>query len=880
MVRGPGRVSAVRPVPLEIPRPPYVDSRGPVPHWRPEVELDLRSGLPRHPFMYCKEIRCASPGRWIRCVKRVPLREKRWQLVTCPPPLARLGDPRATRDVARAGGRPRMSQLLQNPENLLGAQIRVVTTFGEEIEGELFCVDIGGSNSVVLCQRLENGHVNYKWTKTNIIREVVATGIPPTGVLEDCAQIGSKPNGSSQEASQNAARFGVGVTEQAQDCFDALSKTMQVEWEGEDIKCMGCKISKPYASWRCGRRGNRRWIRPRNAAEVAGEHVRPGATTDDVDAAVHDFVVSKNAYPSPLGYLGFPKSVSTSVNDIIAHGIPDDRPLEEGDFLNVDVTVFVEGVHGDTSCMFTVGEVDDAGLRLCEAAQRATTAGIEVCGPGVDFRCVGDSLVRLIRNGGDTLRRPRRPPRMVKLDGEFKGLRAQVTQIWKLLDSKGIAPRDEELRSAVSVLQRTEQEERQRNTRAFEGLREEMRRQKQEEIMAENSSQNPGEEEPFQEMQKQQHEMHQLTKELQRHAKELHLQSKLGLNRDKDLPMTVQAVSDDLFRFKRQIYDSGVLVPKLEVAEEQAPDPPVGALELAEDVYSARLLIRLLLRSVFRILQFIALGNLLAFGISKGSECLKEPLEGYHWWMLHLSKAAGTCVVGALMSGRIMDTVNFLMVEVLIERAASAEAIFCMFFRLTEIVMIILCNVAIFICSTTPDGVWLSITAITFVADLPESAVIMGKSGALGHHISKQLTEMQFQLCLGAEYPWWFRPIRWFTHLIMFGTIGFFACYAFFVPMQMCPDDFSKPPNIFLEWMHDAPGGSQRSKRWAQEVIPYVNDTDQGEMLPGMTFTVEPVLVEDFDDSYEKWDDEWTFQTLTNARSAQMPRCGEKHRGG
>ncbi|CAK8996506.1 Hypothetical protein SCF082_LOCUS4821 [Durusdinium trenchii] len=164
--------------------------------------------------------------------------------------------------------------------------------------------------------------------------------------------------------------------------------------------------------------------------------------------------------------------------------------------------------------------------------------------------------------------------KMVKLDGEFKGLRAQVTQIWKLLDSKGIAPRDEELRSAVSVLQRTEQEERQRNTRAFEGLREEMRRQKQE-------------------MQKQQHEMHQLTKELQRHAKELHLQSKLGLNRDKDLPMTVQAVSDDLFRFKRQIYDSGVLVPKLEVAEEQAPDPPVGALELAEDVYSARLLIRL-----------------------------------------------------------------------------------------------------------------------------------------------------------------------------------------------------------------------------------------------------------------------------------------------
>ncbi|CAE7768987.1 unnamed protein product, partial [Symbiodinium microadriaticum] len=72
------------------------------------------------------------------------------------------------------------SQALSNPESLLGAQIRVVTTFGEEIEGELFCVDIGGSNSVVLCQRLDNGRVNYKWTKMNIIREVVAMAGPPS----------------------------------------------------------------------------------------------------------------------------------------------------------------------------------------------------------------------------------------------------------------------------------------------------------------------------------------------------------------------------------------------------------------------------------------------------------------------------------------------------------------------------------------------------------------------------------------------------------------------------------------------------------------------------------------------------------------------------
>ena len=144
-----------------------------------------------------------------------------------------------------------MSQLLQNPENLLGAQIRVVTTFGEEIEGELFCVDIGGSNSVVLCQRLENGHVNYKWTKTNIIREVVATGGPPGGATEelpsvDLSELEVRAKQLEEEAAQNAGRYGVGVTEQAQDCFDALSKTMEAAWDGEEIKCMGCKISKPY----------------------------------------------------------------------------------------------------------------------------------------------------------------------------------------------------------------------------------------------------------------------------------------------------------------------------------------------------------------------------------------------------------------------------------------------------------------------------------------------------------------------------------------------------------------------------------------------------------------------------------------------------------
>jgi len=133
----------------------------------------------------------------------------------------------------------------------------------------------------------------------------------------------------------------------------------------------------------------------RAALEEAGRMVAPGVTPDEIDKAVHEFIVAQGVYPSPLGYLGFPKSVSTSVNDIIAHGIPDDRPLEDGDILNVDITVFADGHHGDTSSMFLVGSPDRGALKLCDAAQRAMMAGIQVCGPGVDFREIGTQIERV-----------------------------------------------------------------------------------------------------------------------------------------------------------------------------------------------------------------------------------------------------------------------------------------------------------------------------------------------------------------------------------------------------------------------------------------------------------------------------------------------------
>ena len=87
----------------------------------------------------------------------------------------------------------------------------------------------------------------------------------------------------------------------------------------------------------------------------AVEAARVGVTTDEIDALVHDFIVSQGAYPSPIDYLHFPKSVCTSVNEVICHGIPDKRPLQLGDYLNIDVTCFLDGFQGDNSAMALVG---------------------------------------------------------------------------------------------------------------------------------------------------------------------------------------------------------------------------------------------------------------------------------------------------------------------------------------------------------------------------------------------------------------------------------------------------------------------------------------------------------------------------------------------
>ncbi|KAI9487664.1 MAG: methionine aminopeptidase [Benjaminiella poitrasii] len=115
----------------------------------------------------------------------------------------------------------------------------------------------------------------------------------------------------------------------------------------------------------------------------------PGTTTNEIDRVVFQAIVEQNAYPSPLNYDGFPKSVCTSINNIIAHGIPDDRPLKDGDIVNVDVTVYLNGYHGDTSATFFVGEVDEKGKALVECTKECLDKAIAVCGPNVPYKEIG-----------------------------------------------------------------------------------------------------------------------------------------------------------------------------------------------------------------------------------------------------------------------------------------------------------------------------------------------------------------------------------------------------------------------------------------------------------------------------------------------------------
>jgi methionyl aminopeptidase len=125
------------------------------------------------------------------------------------------------------------------------------------------------------------------------------------------------------------------------------------------------------------------------AREVVGAAVQPGVTTDELDRIGHEFLVDHGAYPSTLGYKGFPKSLCSSVNEVICHGIPDSRVVEDGDIVNIDITAYIHGVHGDTNATFLAGDVDEETRQLVERTHEALMRGIAAVKPGRRLNVVG-----------------------------------------------------------------------------------------------------------------------------------------------------------------------------------------------------------------------------------------------------------------------------------------------------------------------------------------------------------------------------------------------------------------------------------------------------------------------------------------------------------
>ena len=130
------------------------------------------------------------------------------------------------------------------------------------------------------------------------------------------------------------------------------------------------------------------------------KYVKAGITTAELDQIAHDFTLRNEARPAPLGYHGFPKSICTSINDVICHGIPDETVLKDGDIINLDITSFKYGFHGDTSATFFVGDVSEEAKRVTECAKAAMEKGIEAVGPGATTGDIGFAINKYVTKHG------------------------------------------------------------------------------------------------------------------------------------------------------------------------------------------------------------------------------------------------------------------------------------------------------------------------------------------------------------------------------------------------------------------------------------------------------------------------------------------------
>jgi methionyl aminopeptidase len=131
-----------------------------------------------------------------------------------------------------------------------------------------------------------------------------------------------------------------------------------------------------------------------------GRHIAPGVSTDELDRIGHEFLCDHGAYPSTLGYRGFPKSLCTSLNEVICHGIPDDTVVADGDIVNIDITAFIGGVHGDTNATFLAGDVSEESRLLVERTQEAMMRGIRAAAPGRPLNAIGRVIESYARRFG------------------------------------------------------------------------------------------------------------------------------------------------------------------------------------------------------------------------------------------------------------------------------------------------------------------------------------------------------------------------------------------------------------------------------------------------------------------------------------------------
>ncbi|NMP33266.1 type I methionyl aminopeptidase [Thalassotalea sp. M1531] len=135
--------------------------------------------------------------------------------------------------------------------------------------------------------------------------------------------------------------------------------------------------------------------------EMIEPHVKAGVTTDELNTLCAEYTDKvQNAISAPLNYHGFPKSICTSVNHVVCHGIPNDSPLKDGDIVNIDITVIKDGYHGDTSKMFLIGDVSAEDRRLCRITQEALYTGLKKVKPGVAFGEIGNAIQKFIKKSG------------------------------------------------------------------------------------------------------------------------------------------------------------------------------------------------------------------------------------------------------------------------------------------------------------------------------------------------------------------------------------------------------------------------------------------------------------------------------------------------